>query len=92
VTNVVRLAEAVRPCASNSTTQIVYYNSGVGAGDLLERVLGGLFGRGVKSGVKRAYAFLSLNYEVGDEIYLFGFSRGPTRRARLVACSPPRVC
>jgi uncharacterized protein (DUF2235 family) len=30
----------------------------------------------VKANVKRAYAFLSLNYEPGDEIYLFGFSRG----------------
>jgi uncharacterized protein (DUF2235 family) len=76
VTNVVRIAEAVRPCGANRTSQIVYYNSGVGTGDLVDRALGGLFGRGVKGNVKRAYAFLSLNYEPGDEIYLFGFSRG----------------
>jgi uncharacterized protein (DUF2235 family) len=76
VTNVVRISEAIRPHASDGVAQSVYYNSGVGTGDLLDRMLGGVFGRGVKSNVKRAYAFLSLNYEPGDEIYLFGFSRG----------------
>jgi uncharacterized protein (DUF2235 family) len=76
VTNVVRIAEAVRPCASDGVTQVVYYNSGVGTGDAVDRLLGGVVGRGVKAIVKRSFAFLSLNYESGDEIYLFGFSRG----------------
>jgi uncharacterized protein (DUF2235 family) len=76
VTNVVRIAQAIRPCASDGHTQICYYNSGVGTGDAIDRVLGGVFGRGIRGNVKRAYAFLSLNYEPGDEIYIFGFSRG----------------
>jgi len=76
VTNVVRLAQSVAPCAANGTQQICYYNSGVGTGDPIDRVLGGVFGRGIRANVKRAYTFLSLNYQPGDEIYIFGFSRG----------------
>ena len=76
VTNVVKIAQAVRPIANDQTPQIVYYNSGVGTGDLVDKVLGGIFGRGLRNNVKRAYAFLSLNYNPGDEIYIFGFSRG----------------
>jgi len=34
VTNVVKLAEAVRPTARDGITQVVYYNSGVGSGGL----------------------------------------------------------
>src|SRR5262249_20747942 len=34
------------------------------------------FGYGLKSNVKRGLTFLALNWEAGDEIYLFGFSRG----------------
>jgi uncharacterized protein (DUF2235 family) len=76
VTNVVKIAQAVRTVASDDVEQIVYYNSGVGTGDLLDRVLGGVFGRGLRATVKRAYAFLCLNFQPGDEIYIFGFSRG----------------
>src|ERR1043165_5524983 len=76
VTNVVRLAQSIQPCAKDGTTQISYYQSGVGTGDAIDRVLGGVFGRGIRDGVKRAYAFISLNYEPGDHIYIFGFSRG----------------
>jgi len=76
VTNVVKIAQAVCPVASDGTPQVVYYNAGVGTGDLVDRILGGFFGRGLRNNVKRAYAFLSLNYAPGDEIYIFGFSRG----------------
>jgi uncharacterized protein (DUF2235 family) len=76
VTNVVKLAQAVLPVAGDGTQQVVYYNSGLGTGDVLDKFLGGVFGRGLRSNVKRAYAFLSLNYEPTDEIYIFGFSRG----------------
>jgi uncharacterized protein (DUF2235 family) len=96
VTNVVKLAQAIRPTASDGIKQVVYYNSGVGSGGTIDRILGGVFGFGLESNVKRALAFLTLNYEVredadgrekkvfrdgieytdGDEIFLFGFSRG----------------
>jgi uncharacterized protein (DUF2235 family) len=76
ITNVVKLAQAVKPVASNGTDQLIYYNSGVGTGDLVDRFLGGVFGKGLRANVKRALAFLSLNYQDDDEIYIFGFSRG----------------
>jgi uncharacterized protein (DUF2235 family) len=72
----VKLAQAVKAEAADGTEQIVYYNAGVGTGDLNDQFLGGVLGRGRRNNVKRAYAFLSLNYEPGDEIYIFGFSRG----------------
>src|SRR5919202_4486031 len=76
VTNIVKVAEAVRPTAGDGTKQVVYYNAGVGTGWFGDRILGGVFGVGLRENVKRGLAFLALNYEEGDEIYLFGFSRG----------------
>jgi uncharacterized protein (DUF2235 family) len=76
VTNVVRIANTVSLNAPDGTPQVCYYNSGVGSGGPLDRLLGGAFGMGLKSNVKRGLAFLALNYRTGDEIYLFGFSRG----------------
>jgi len=83
VTNVVRVAQAVKSVAANGVAQVVYYNAGVGSGGPLDRFLGGVFGVGLRDNVKRALAFLALNWdpkepgnEIADEIYIFGFSRG----------------
>jgi len=83
VTNVVRVAQAIKSVASDGTVQAVYYNAGVGSGGPLDQLLGGVFGAGLRDNVKRGLAFLSLNwnpeepgYEVADEIYILGFSRG----------------
>ncbi|NER84922.1 MAG: DUF2235 domain-containing protein, partial [Leptolyngbya sp. SIO1D8] len=38
--------------------------------------LGGGLGKGIDKNIEDAYLFLCLNYVSGDEIYLFGFSRG----------------
>ena len=38
--------------------------------------MGGVFGVGLRNNVKRGLAYLTLNWEEGDEIYIFGFSRG----------------
>jgi uncharacterized protein (DUF2235 family) len=84
VTNVVRVAQAVKSlCSDGKTQQIVYYNEGVGNGGPIDRVLGGVFGAGLRDSVKRGLKFLALNWDpeepgnpVADEIYIFGFSRG----------------
>jgi len=83
VTNIVRVAQAVRSVSSDNVPQIVYYNAGVGSGGRLDRLLGGVFGAGLRDNVKRGLAFLSLNWDArddthpeADEIYIFGFSRG----------------
>lgn len=57
--------------------QIVEYFYGVGSrGWALRKVLGGAFGYKLEEDIKAAYLFLASNYRRGDEIYLFGFSRG----------------
>ncbi|MEW6495923.1 MAG: DUF2235 domain-containing protein [Cyanobacteriota bacterium] len=72
--NVVKLAQAVKPLASDGIPQIVFYDEGIGTES--HKLLGGATGLGIDQSIKHAYRFLSLNYVPGDEIYLFGFSRG----------------
>lgn len=66
--------------------QIVYYDSGVGTGNLSnsERRRQGGTGAGLAENVIEAYNFIVMNYEPGDEIFCFGFSRG-AYTARAVA-------
>jgi len=75
-TNVVKLTRAIRPTAGDGTPQTVFYDTGVGTGNRLDRIAGGMFGVGLAENVKQAYASLALNYAPGDEVYFFGFSRG----------------
>jgi uncharacterized protein (DUF2235 family) len=74
-TNVTRLARAIPPIAADGVAQLVYYDSGVGTG-LWDRWIGGMAGAGIGSKIKDAYLFLAQNYNPGDEVYIFGFSRG----------------
>ena len=74
--NVVKLARAIAPIAPDGIQQVVFYDQGIGTDDLLDRITGGAFGVGLGRNVRRAYLFLVHNYQPGDEIYLFGFSRG----------------
>jgi len=89
--NVVELVKSCKSRASDGITQVLHYNSGIGTEtDLKTTLLGGAFGRGLNQDIKETYRFLCLNYEYGDEIYLFGFSRGAyTARslAGLIYCS-----
>lgn len=74
-TNVVLLAESVPPVDHEGVQQIVYYDEGVGtASD--ETFRGGAFGKGLVQNIREAYRFLIFNHLPGDEIFVFGFSRG----------------
>jgi uncharacterized protein (DUF2235 family) len=42
----------------------------------LETLIEGATGIGVDDNIRSAYQFIAQNYVPGDEIYLFGFSRG----------------
>jgi uncharacterized protein (DUF2235 family) len=78
-TNVVKIAQSIQTMATNSNEsiyQILFYDEGIGTGNLLDQIEGGIFGLGIDQAIQRAYRFLCLNYQDGDEIYLFGFSRG----------------
>ena len=86
-TNVAITAAAVRN-SSNTGPQIVYYDEGVGTGSGRDKLVGGATGKGLFQRIVEGYKFLVFNYEPGDEIFIFGFSRGPTRPGRsLVCCS-----
>lgn len=74
--NVVKLSRAVLPEAADGTLQVTFYDPGVGTGNFLDRWTGGAFGKGISKNIQDAYRFLVHNFVEGDEIYLFGFSRG----------------
>ena len=75
--NVVRLSRAIKAKAADATEQIVYYQSGIGTGsDLIGKFTGGAIGLGLSRNVRDAYAFLANNFCDGDQVFLFGFSRG----------------
>lgn len=72
-TNVVKLFNL---CIEDAE-QLRYYHPGVGTeGGLLRRVLGGGLGTGLDANIKSGYEWLCRNYQAGDRIFLFGFSRG----------------
>jgi uncharacterized protein (DUF2235 family) len=57
--------------------QIVYYDDGVGTSSFKPlAIVGGAFGWGLKRNVIDLYTFLCWNYQPGDRVYGFGFSRG----------------
>lgn len=75
-TNVTKMTRAVPPRAPDGTQQLVYYDQGVGTGGRIDRFLGGTLGIGLSQNVQEAYRFLALNFEPGDRLAMFGFSRG----------------
>jgi uncharacterized protein (DUF2235 family) len=74
-TNVAKIALALADEDDGGNRQLVQYQAGVGT-RRWERVLGGGFGVGLSRNVQECYRFLVDNYEPGDKLYFFGFSRG----------------
>jgi uncharacterized protein (DUF2235 family) len=82
-TNVVRLVQSLERFGGR---QIVYYDPGVGtlpepglltqAAKRISELVGLAFGVGLVRKIERAYAFLMHNWQPGDRVFLFGFSRG----------------
>lgn len=76
-TNVVKLSRAVHATQDTAHHQIVLYLRGVGStGVALERLVAGATGEGIDDIIRSAYMFIAQNYVPGDEIFIFGFSRG----------------
>lgn len=85
-TNVLALIGQLVP---TDTAQILYYDPGVGSPDQVppvgfindlnrkrERVAGLAMGKGIYENIAEAYGFLIDHFQPGDQIYIFGFSRG----------------
>ena len=76
-TNVVKLRNALAPADKDGLEQKVYYHPGVGTGGgWWDRIAGGGLGDGLDHNVMSGYYWLARNYQPGDLIWLFGFSRG----------------
>lgn len=73
-TNVLRLARAIKPVDVDGVPQQVFYDWGVGS--YYEPVLGGATGKGLHKNIMDDYRYIVQNYSPGDELFLFGFSRG----------------
>jgi len=89
-TNVYKIYKAMQVAAD----QIPFYDDGVGAnGTPIDRLLGGAFGTGLFQKVKDGYSKISQVCEQGDQVFLFGFSRGAyTARSiagMIAACGLP---
>jgi uncharacterized protein (DUF2235 family) len=70
-TNVYKLFNMVE---DRTSRQIVFYDRGLGTG--WRKITGNAFGGGISHNIKECYEFIFENYQAGDQIYLFGFSRG----------------
>jgi uncharacterized protein (DUF2235 family) len=72
-TNVYRLYKAL----TVASDQVTFYDDGVGADATgLNRVLQGAFGEGILQKIQDGYTKIAHVYDPGDEVFLFGFSRG----------------
>jgi uncharacterized protein (DUF2235 family) len=77
-TNVSRIHAAIvaRPEGQGGNTpQLKYYDEGVGT-HIGSKLSGGMFGVGLTENIRQGYAWLIRHYQDGDDIFLFGFSRG----------------
>ncbi|KAJ5274110.1 hypothetical protein N7478_009235 [Penicillium angulare] len=79
--NVTRLCRAINPVGTDKAgqewQQVVWYDSGVGTTSLsMGTAIEGATGQGLEGNVIEAYNFCVLNYNIGDQIMVFGFSRG----------------
>ena len=72
-TNVYRIFKALAVSAG----QVTYYDDGIGADATgLSKILQGALGQGLFQKIQDGYTQIAHLYEPGDQVYLFGFSRG----------------
>src|SRR5580658_5819792 len=86
ISNVLKFYRTLRKTDKTDPPQIVYYDPGIGTLALPDpwtrfrqdvvSVLSLATGYGLNGRVLAAYRFLVTHYDEGDDIYLFGFSRG----------------
>jgi uncharacterized protein (DUF2235 family) len=82
-TNVVHMFSTL---VQDPGTQVAYYHPGLGTmgaagawtrmAQWYSKLLGLAIGRGLSDDIRDAYVFVMQQYEAGDKLFLFGFSRG----------------
>ncbi len=76
-TNVQKIFDYMERRDKKEVIQLKYYDEGIGAqGNKLTQYFNGATGRGIDENIQDVYKIISWNYIPGDEIFLFGFSRG----------------
>ncbi|SFG28993.1 DUF2235 domain-containing protein [Neptunomonas qingdaonensis] len=70
-TNVYKLFNMIE---NRTNAQIAFYDRGLGTG--IRKITGNALGAGFDKNVLDCYQFISDNYQWGDRLFLFGFSRG----------------
>jgi len=76
-TNVQKLFDCIEKRDTRGVPQVKFYDPGIGSsGNILVRMFNGATGKGIDENILDVYRFICWNYEPGDAIYLFGFSRG----------------
>lgn len=101
--NVVKMVRSVKcdpeqlrhpPPTHQNFSQLCYYDTGVGTAGLVDKLWGGVAGRGLFGGMRQAYTWLLTRYRPGDRLFLFGFSRGAfavrSLAGMLGVCGVPR--
>ena len=75
-TNVRKMFDAASSIP-NGSNQVAFYDDGVGSdGTPFEKLAGGAFGEGLFQKIRDGYKKISRSYSQGDDIFIFGFSRG----------------
>jgi uncharacterized protein (DUF2235 family) len=72
-TNVYKLFNMIE---DRTEAQISFYDRGLGTG--WRKITGNAVGMGISKNIRECYEFIFENYQAGDNIFLFGFSRGAT--------------
>lgn len=75
-TNIRKLKDLLKPTDDNGVKQSAHYLSGVGTGDAVDAVVGGITSDGLEEKIQEAYKLLCEHFCEGDEIHILGFSRG----------------
>lgn len=75
-TNVERMHELIAKTDQTGRTQASFYIEGVGVEPGITHLLGGAFGLGLSANIELGYRWLCEQWADGDEVFLFGFSRG----------------
>ena len=70
-TNIYKLFNMIE---DRTQQQVSFYDAGLGTG--WRKVSGNVSGAGISKNILECYTFIFENFEAGDQIYLFGFSRG----------------
>lgn len=73
-TNVLKFSRAIAPVDKKGVNQTVFYDWGIGS--YHSQAAGGTLGKGLDKNIMDCYRYIVHNFEKGDELYFFGFSRG----------------